>query len=114
MSVRFSIFDWLDETGRDQGESYAERLRFVECADRLGLYAYHLAEHHRSEVSTVPSPNPFLFALAPHTPRLLALGGRLLRCSQGRLAPDVPRGLGDHPHGPGHRAHRLPRPVLLL
>jgi alkanesulfonate monooxygenase SsuD/methylene tetrahydromethanopterin reductase-like flavin-dependent oxidoreductase (luciferase family) len=70
MSVRFSIFDWLDETGRDQGDSYAERLRFVECADRLGLYAYHLAEHHGSELSTVPSPNLFLSAVAQHTQRL--------------------------------------------
>jgi alkanesulfonate monooxygenase SsuD/methylene tetrahydromethanopterin reductase-like flavin-dependent oxidoreductase (luciferase family) len=70
MSVRFSIFDWLDETGRDLGDSYAERLQLVECADRLGFYAYHLAEHHGSELSTVPSPNLFLSAVAQRTRRL--------------------------------------------
>ena len=70
MTVRFSIFDWLDETGRDLGDSYAERLQFLECADRLGIYAYHLAEHHGSELSTVPSPNLFLSAVAQRTRRL--------------------------------------------
>jgi alkanesulfonate monooxygenase SsuD/methylene tetrahydromethanopterin reductase-like flavin-dependent oxidoreductase (luciferase family) len=70
MTVRFSIFDWLDETGRDQGASYEERLQFLECADRLPFYAYHLAEHHGSELSTVPSPNLFLSAVAQRTHRL--------------------------------------------
>ena len=68
--VRFALFDWLDESGRDQGETYAERLRMLELADRLGLYAYHLAEHHATELSTVPSPNLFLVAAAQRTRRL--------------------------------------------
>ena len=68
--VRFAIFDWLDESGRDQGETYAERLRMLELADRAGFYAYHLAEHHATELSTVPSPNLFLAAVAQRTGRL--------------------------------------------
>ena len=68
--VRFGIFDWLDESGRPQGESYAERLRMLELADQRGFYAYHLAEHHQTELSTVPSPNLFLSALAQRTRRL--------------------------------------------
>ena len=68
--VRFAIFDWLDESGRDQGETYAERLRMLELADRSGFYAYHLAEHHATELSTVPSPNLFLAAVAQRTRRL--------------------------------------------
>jgi len=69
-SVRFAMFDWLDESGRGFGETYEERLRMLELADRAGFYAYHLAEHHATELSTVPSPNLFLAAVAQRTWRL--------------------------------------------
>src|SRR5260370_10480601 len=69
-AVRFAMFDWLDESGRDQGETYAERLRMLELADKAGFYCYHLAEHHATELSTVPSPNLFLSAVAHRTPRI--------------------------------------------
>jgi alkanesulfonate monooxygenase SsuD/methylene tetrahydromethanopterin reductase-like flavin-dependent oxidoreductase (luciferase family) len=68
--LRFGIFDWLDESGRGQGESYEERLRMLELADELGFSGYHLAEHHATELSTVPSPNLFLAAVAQRTRRL--------------------------------------------
>jgi alkanesulfonate monooxygenase SsuD/methylene tetrahydromethanopterin reductase-like flavin-dependent oxidoreductase (luciferase family) len=68
--VRFAIFDWLDESGRDQGETYAERLQMLELADRSGFACYHLAEHHATELSTVPSPNLFLAAVAQRTRRI--------------------------------------------
>src|SRR6202023_1454315 len=71
--VRFAIFDWLDESGRGQGETYEERLQMLELADRVGFYCYHLAEHHATELSTVPSPNLFLSAVAQRT-RQLRLG----------------------------------------
>lgn len=71
--VRFGIFDWLDESGRSQRDSYADRLRMLELADQRGFYAYHLAEHHQTELSTVPSPNLFLSAVAQRT-RQLRLG----------------------------------------
>jgi alkanesulfonate monooxygenase SsuD/methylene tetrahydromethanopterin reductase-like flavin-dependent oxidoreductase (luciferase family) len=64
------MFDWLDESGRGQGETYEERLRMLELADRAGFYSYHLAEHHATELSTVPSPNLFLSAVAQRTRRL--------------------------------------------
>ncbi len=69
-AVRFAMFDWLDESGRGQGETYAERLRMLELADRAGFYCYHLAEHHATELSTVPSPNLFLAAVAQRTRRI--------------------------------------------
>ncbi|MCA1646642.1 MAG: LLM class flavin-dependent oxidoreductase [Chloroflexi bacterium] len=69
-SVRFAMFDWLDESGRGIGETYAERLRMLELAESAGFYAYHLAEHHATELSTVPSPNLFLSAAAQRTRRL--------------------------------------------
>jgi hypothetical protein len=40
------MFDWLDESGRAQSDTYDERLRMLELADSSGFYAYHLAEHH--------------------------------------------------------------------
>jgi alkanesulfonate monooxygenase SsuD/methylene tetrahydromethanopterin reductase-like flavin-dependent oxidoreductase (luciferase family) len=67
------MFDWLDESGRGLGVSYEERLRMLELADRAGFYSYHLAEHHATELSTVPSPNIFLSAVAQRT-RKLRLG----------------------------------------
>src|SRR5260370_38882885 len=69
-SVRFAIFDWLDESGRGQGETYAERLQMLELADQAGFYCYHLAEHHATELSTVPSPNLFLAAVTQRTRRI--------------------------------------------
>src|SRR5258708_30151054 len=69
-SVRFSMFDWLDESGRGQSETYEERLRMIELADQAGFYCYHLAEHHATELSTVPSPNLFLAAVAQRTHRI--------------------------------------------
>src|ERR1044071_7174553 len=70
ITVQFGIFDWLDESGRAIGETYEERLRMLELADRSGFYAYHLAEHHATELSTVPSPHLFLAAAAQRTTRL--------------------------------------------
>src|ERR1700730_7034583 len=68
--VRFSIFDWLDESGRDASETYEDRLKMAELADKVGYYCYHLAEHHGSALSSTPSPNIFLSAVAQRTQRL--------------------------------------------
>jgi alkanesulfonate monooxygenase SsuD/methylene tetrahydromethanopterin reductase-like flavin-dependent oxidoreductase (luciferase family) len=69
-TVKFGLFDWLDESGRGLAETYEERLRVLEAADRAGFYGYHLAEHHATELSTVPSPHLFLAAAAQRTQRL--------------------------------------------
>jgi alkanesulfonate monooxygenase SsuD/methylene tetrahydromethanopterin reductase-like flavin-dependent oxidoreductase (luciferase family) len=68
--VQFGLFDWLDESGRGLGETYEERLQVLELADRAGFACYHLAEHHATELSTVPSPNLFLAAAAQRTRRI--------------------------------------------
>jgi alkanesulfonate monooxygenase SsuD/methylene tetrahydromethanopterin reductase-like flavin-dependent oxidoreductase (luciferase family) len=68
--LEFGIFDWIDESGRGIGETYAERLAMLELAEQLGFSRYHIAEHHQTELSTVPSPNLFLAALAQRTKRL--------------------------------------------
>jgi alkanesulfonate monooxygenase SsuD/methylene tetrahydromethanopterin reductase-like flavin-dependent oxidoreductase (luciferase family) len=125
--VHFGMFDWLDESGRGQGETYEERLRMLELADRLfpAFYAYHLAEHHATELSTVPSPNLFLSAVAQRT-RRLRLGTlsyilplynpvRLLeeicmldQLSGGRLEVGLSRGsFGEHVEGNPEKARAM-------
>ncbi len=68
--IRFALFDWLDNTGRGLDQGYEERLKVLELADRSGFYAYHLAEHHGTNLSTVPSPNLFLASVAQRTKQI--------------------------------------------
>lgn len=68
--MKFSIFDWLDESGRPYAQTYEERLKLLELADEAGFYAYLLAEHHGTSLSTTPSPTVFLSAVAQRTRRL--------------------------------------------
>ncbi|MGY3622071.1 LLM class flavin-dependent oxidoreductase [Bradyrhizobium sp. USDA 10063] len=64
------IFDHLDEDGRDIGRQYADRLMLAEAYDRLGFYAYHLAEHHCTPHGRGPSPNLFLSSVVQRTRQL--------------------------------------------
>ena len=68
--MKFALFDWLDDAGRDLGETYRQRLSMVELADRLGYYCYHVAEHHSTPLSMLPSPNLFLAAASQRTSRI--------------------------------------------
>lgn len=68
--MRFGLFDWLDDTGRDLADTYARRLEMVQLADRLGYYCYHVAEHHQTPLSMLPSPNLFLAAASQRSSRL--------------------------------------------
>src|SRR6185437_5350485 len=68
--MKFALFDWLDDTGRDLGGTYRERLRMVELADELGYHCYHVAEHHSTPLSMLPSPNLFLAAASQRTSRI--------------------------------------------
>src|SRR4051794_28670602 len=69
-TIPFSIFDWLDDSGREVAQTYEDRLAMVGLADKLGFYCYHLAEHHGSALSNTPSPNVFLSSVAQQTSRL--------------------------------------------
>ncbi len=42
----------------------------LELADELGIWCYHLAEHHGTPLAVAPSPNLFLAAVAQRTSRL--------------------------------------------
>ncbi|AYG63954.1 MULTISPECIES: LLM class flavin-dependent oxidoreductase [Rhizobium] len=69
-NLTFGIFDHLDANGSDIAQQYSDRLRLAEACDRLGFYAYHLAEHHCTPHGRGPSPNLFLSSVAQRTRRL--------------------------------------------
>lgn len=72
-ALKFGVFDHLDRGGRSISALYDERLRIVELYDRLGFYAYHLAEHHSTPLGMAPSPAVFLSSVAQRT-KLLRFG----------------------------------------
>lgn len=61
------IFDHLDDDGGDVGRQYEDRLVLAEAYDRLGFYAYHVAEHHCTPHGRGPSPGLFLSSVAQRT-----------------------------------------------
>jgi alkanesulfonate monooxygenase SsuD/methylene tetrahydromethanopterin reductase-like flavin-dependent oxidoreductase (luciferase family) len=68
--MKFGVFDHMDDAGIPHGELFAGRLRLAEACDRLGFYAYHLAEHHGTPIGCAASPGIFLAALAQRTEKL--------------------------------------------
>jgi alkanesulfonate monooxygenase SsuD/methylene tetrahydromethanopterin reductase-like flavin-dependent oxidoreductase (luciferase family) len=68
--VKFGIFEHMDDSGVPLGEQIAGRMQLVEAYDRLGFYAYHLAEHHGTPLGLAPSPGLFMAAVAQRTRRL--------------------------------------------
>jgi alkanesulfonate monooxygenase SsuD/methylene tetrahydromethanopterin reductase-like flavin-dependent oxidoreductase (luciferase family) len=70
MKIDFGVFDHLDRGGFELGEHYRNRLKLIEHYDEVGLYAYHLAEHHGTSLGMAPSPSVFLSAVAQRTERL--------------------------------------------
>ncbi|UPK05849.1 LLM class flavin-dependent oxidoreductase [Bradyrhizobium sp. 170] len=68
--ITCGIFDHLDADSRDIARQYADRLILAEAYDRLGFYAYHVAEHHCTPHGRCPSPNLFLSSVAQRTRQL--------------------------------------------
>ncbi|WFU80452.1 LLM class flavin-dependent oxidoreductase [Bradyrhizobium sp. CIAT3101] len=68
--LSFGIFDHLDADGHDVAKQYSDRLLLAEACDRLGFYAYHLAEHHCTPHGRSPAPNLFLSSVAQRTSQL--------------------------------------------
>ena len=68
--MRFGVFDHLDRDDQALGDYYRARLQIIEAYDRLGFYAYHVAEHHATPLGMAPSPSVFLSAVAQRTRRL--------------------------------------------
>jgi alkanesulfonate monooxygenase SsuD/methylene tetrahydromethanopterin reductase-like flavin-dependent oxidoreductase (luciferase family) len=70
MTLEFGIFDHLDRNDLPLRDYYEQRLQVIEAFDRLGFYAYHVAEHHCTPLGMAPSPSVFLSAIAQRTRRL--------------------------------------------
>lgn len=68
--MRFGIFDHCERSSRDPSSTYHDRFILAQRAEEAGFFAYHLAEHHGTSLSLVPSPNLFLAALAQQTKTL--------------------------------------------
>src|SRR5215470_13973535 len=70
-AVTLGSFDWVDADGvRQTGQLYRERLDLLADAESFGFDIYHLAEHHGTPLSLVPSPSVFLAAAAVRTTRI--------------------------------------------
>ena len=65
--MRFGVFDHNDASGRSATQQLAERLALVEEYERLGYYAYHMAEHHGTPLGITPSPHLMLAAASQRT-----------------------------------------------
>lgn len=68
--MEFGVFDHLDRGDSPLADFYESRLKLIEAYDRVGFYAYHVAEHHSTPLGMAPSPNVFLAAVAQRTRRL--------------------------------------------
>ncbi len=68
--MKFGIFDHLDRNDLPLRDYYESRLQIIEAYDRLGFYAYHVAEHHSTPLGMAASPSVFLSAVAQRTQRL--------------------------------------------
>jgi len=68
--MKFGVFDHLDRNDLPLRDYYESRLRIAEAYDRLGFYAYHIAEHHSTPLGMAASPSVFLAAVAQRTRRL--------------------------------------------
>src|SRR5258708_18757690 len=60
----------LDRDDQALADFYRSRLQIIEAYDRLGFYAYHVAEHHGTPVGMAPSRRVVLAAVAQRTRRL--------------------------------------------
>src|SRR6267142_2411070 len=68
--MEFGVFDHLDKNDRPLARYYRERLEVIQAYERAGFYAYHVAEHHLTDLGMAPSPSVFLAAVASRTRRL--------------------------------------------
>jgi alkanesulfonate monooxygenase SsuD/methylene tetrahydromethanopterin reductase-like flavin-dependent oxidoreductase (luciferase family) len=68
--MEFGVFDHLDRNDLPLADYYEARLKIIGAYDRLGFYAYHVAEHHATPLGMAASPSVFLAAVAQRTRRL--------------------------------------------
>ncbi len=69
-AMDFGVFDHLDKSDLPLEQYYRERLDLIAAYERAGFYAYHVAEHHLTDLGMAPSPAVFLAAVAQRTTTL--------------------------------------------
>src|SRR5262245_20609184 len=66
--VQFGIFDHIEGIqGTSMGQLLQDRLELIRIADQAGFFAYHLAEHHGTDLCMAPNQEIFLAAAAQVT-----------------------------------------------
>jgi alkanesulfonate monooxygenase SsuD/methylene tetrahydromethanopterin reductase-like flavin-dependent oxidoreductase (luciferase family) len=71
MTVQFGIFDHIEGIpGTSMGQVLQDRLDLIKMADKAGFYAYHLAEHHGTDLCLAPNQEIFLAAAAQVTEQI--------------------------------------------
>lgn len=66
--VQFGIFDHIEGIpGTGMGQLFRDRLDLIRMADQAGFHAYHLAEHHGTDLCMAPNQEIFLSAAAQVT-----------------------------------------------
>jgi alkanesulfonate monooxygenase SsuD/methylene tetrahydromethanopterin reductase-like flavin-dependent oxidoreductase (luciferase family) len=66
--VQFGIFDHIEGIpGTGMGQLFRDRLDLIKMADQAGFFAYHLAEHHGTDLCMAPNQEIFLSAAAQVT-----------------------------------------------
>jgi len=68
--MKFGIFDQNDRSGQPLAQQYEERLQLAELFDANGFHCYHTSEHHATPLSTTPSQNVLMSAIAQRTKNL--------------------------------------------
>jgi len=68
--MQFGLFDWVERQDCVPSETYRGRIDLARLADDAGFAGYHVAEHHGTPLSLVPSPSVLLAAIAGATTRL--------------------------------------------
>jgi alkanesulfonate monooxygenase SsuD/methylene tetrahydromethanopterin reductase-like flavin-dependent oxidoreductase (luciferase family) len=122
--IRFAVFDHNDASGLPAARQLDERLELVTAYERLGFYAYQMAEHHGTPLG-IATPHLLLAAasrltssirlgtlisILPIVPplRMVEEAATLDQLSHGRLLLGVGRGVSPVETGfhgvPGHEA----------
>lgn len=70
-SLKFGVFDHVDDSGLPLAEHFEARLRLAEAYDAHGFHCYHVAEHHGTPLGLAPSPGILFAALSQRTRRIL-------------------------------------------
>jgi alkanesulfonate monooxygenase SsuD/methylene tetrahydromethanopterin reductase-like flavin-dependent oxidoreductase (luciferase family) len=69
-TMKFGIFDQIDDSGRPLNVQYEQRMQLAELYDRTGFHCFHQSEHHATTLSMAPAQSVFLAAMAQRTRRL--------------------------------------------